>query len=204
LKARHIKIGNFGIPIPVRTLRNAFRRLCGEFESAGTQVGMEIYMPDPNAQTLDQALDWVRGADNGGLFLDTWHVENMEGITHADVASLDADDIVGVELSDGLVLEPRPTDYVDSVGFPSFREQAANMRRIPGEGDFDVVGFIRAVATTGYKGPWGNEILSEEYRRLPMQVAYRRVFIASMALLNQSLARGRRQPRARRSIARLN
>ena len=109
LKAHHVKIGNFSIPMPVRrsSTNDAFRRLCGRFESAGTQVGMEIYMPDPNAQTLVQALDWVRGADNGGLFLDTWHVENMEGITHADVASLDANDIVGVELSDGLVIEPR-------------------------------------------------------------------------------------------------
>lgn len=195
LKARHIKIGNFGIPMPPRKLRDAFRRLCGEFESTGTRVGMEIYMPDPNAQTLDQALDWVRGVDNGGLFLDSWHVAQMAGISCADVASLNVGDIVGVELSDGLTIEPQPTDYLDAVGFPSFREQAANMRRIPGEGDLDVAGFIKAVARAGFEGPWGNEVLSEEYRRLPKEVAYRRVFKASTMLLNKSLAPGRRHQR---------
>jgi sugar phosphate isomerase/epimerase len=191
LKARHIKIGNFGMPIPMLQLRKAFRRLCEEFHSVGTRVGMEIYMADPNAQTLDQALSWVRGAEGGGLFLDNWHVENMEGITCADIASLDAGDIVGVELSDGLLLGPSPTDYVDSVGFPSFREQASSMRRIPGEGDFDVVGFIKAVAKTGFEGPWGNEVLSEEYRRLPKEIAYPRVFRASTILLDKSLRKGR-------------
>ncbi len=61
------------------------------------------------------------------------------------------------------------------------------MRRIPGEGDYDVIGFIKAIAATGYGGPWGNEILSEEYRRLPMEVAYRRVFRATSRHLDAAL-----------------
>ncbi len=62
-----------------------------------------------------------------------------------------------------------------------------NMRRIPGEGDYDVIGFIKAVAATGYDGPWGNEILSEEYRRLPMEVAYRRVHRATRQHLDRAM-----------------
>jgi sugar phosphate isomerase/epimerase len=187
MRARHVKVGNFGIPVPVHALRSAFGRPCAEFARVGARVGMELYLPDPNAQTLGQALEWIEGVDNGGLFLDNWHIENMAGITHTDIGALELRNIVCVELSDGVALGPSPSDPEDSIGFPSFRVQAANMRRIPGDGDFDVAGFISAVAATGFNGPWGSEVLSEEYRRLPMQVACRRVFAASSALLDRTL-----------------
>jgi len=186
LGARHLKIGNFGVPVPIRSLRSAYRRLCEELRAGGTRVGFEIYRPDPNAQSLAQVLEWVSGHDNGGVFLDSWHVANMPQISHEDIAALDRRDLVGVELSDGLHLGSPPAAYEDSVGFPSFRVQTANMRRIPGEGDYDLAGFIRAVIACGFSGPWGNEILSEEYRRLPMNIAYPRVAEASRRLLQQA------------------
>jgi sugar phosphate isomerase/epimerase len=33
-------------------------------------------------------------------------------------------------------------------------------RRLPGDGDFDIAGFVDAVRATGFQGPWGVEVLS--------------------------------------------
>jgi sugar phosphate isomerase/epimerase len=31
---------------------------------------------------------------------------------------------------------------------------------LPGDGDFDIAGFVAAVRATGFHGPWGVELLS--------------------------------------------
>jgi sugar phosphate isomerase/epimerase len=36
------------------------------------------------------------------------------------------------------------------------------------QGDQDVTGFIAAIRATGYAGPWGVEILSEDFRHLAL------------------------------------
>ena len=33
-------------------------------------------------------------------------------------------------------------------------------RRLPGDGDFDIGGFVAAVRAAGFQGPWGVELLS--------------------------------------------
>lgn len=139
---------------------------------------MEILPPDPNSRTLDQAMSWIRGHDNCGLFLDIWHVNHIDGITYEAVSELEPGDIVAVELNDGF------TD-IDSP-YIGFIEKTVNMRRIPGNGEFDVVGFLQAVQQAGFEGPWGNEILSEEYRRVPMEAAYPRVFRSTEKLLREA------------------
>lgn len=187
LNARHIKVGNYGSLCPVAQLKEGFAELCAEAALAGTMIGMEIFASDPNARSIDQAVEWVRGHKNGGLFLDTWHMNNMPGITLADIAALHSHDIIGVELCDGIDFGPRPIDYVEAIGFPAFLEHTVNMRRIPGEGEYDVIGFIRSVMQTGFRGLWGSEILSEEFRRLPKEIAYRRVYDAAVAHLDEAL-----------------
>lgn len=188
LGARHIKIGNFGLPVPVEDLRSRFHEICDEAAEVGARVGMEIFPIDPNAQTLDQALAWCGDADNGGLFLDVWHMSHAPGIAFADIARLDAAQIIGVELDDGWLPTPDEQAFLDGPGGLGFAETTLNMRRLPGQGNFDLAGFIRAVMATGYSGPWGNEILSEEYRRLPMDVAYPRVVRAATEQLDIAMA----------------
>lgn len=179
LDAEHIKIGNiFGYPVANEQLKKAFGEICEEAARAGTRIGMEILPPDPNSRTLDQAMSWIRGHDNCGLFLDIWHVNHIDGITYEAVSELEPGDIVAVELNDGF------TD-IDSP-YIGFIEKTVNMRRIPGNGEFDVVGFLQAVQQAGFEGPWGNEILSEEYRRVPMEAAYPRVFRSTEKLLREA------------------
>lgn len=189
--ARHIKAGNFGIPVPDKAaLRARFHKLCDEAAEAGTKIAFEILPPDPNSQTLEATLDWMGDHPAGGLFLDTWHVNNMDGISYADIAALPKGKLIDVELDDGLAFDDEDKAVLARPGMPGFLDLTVNCRRIPGEGDYDVVGFINACRSAGFKGPWGNEILSEEFRRLPMEIAYKRVFRATAAQLRLSEAAG--------------
>lgn len=165
LDARHIKIGNLtGYTIGTEQLKRTFDDVAGDFAETDTTVGFELFPADPNVDTLDDALEIVEDADNGGLFLDLWHVVKM-GIDYEDIGELNSDDVAAIEFNDG---------YVDTE--MGFMEETVNLRKIPGEGEFDVQGFVDAVERTGFDGPWGLEILSEEYRRLSMDDAYPRAY----------------------------
>jgi sugar phosphate isomerase/epimerase len=180
LKPRNLKCGNLGHPVSVEVANQGFRELCAEFKSSGVKVCMEILPPDPNGQTLESALRVVAGADNGGIFLDTWHVNNIPGITYDAISKLKPGQIAGIELDDGWYMEKDYAPWTTRMGSPGFIEMTVNCRKCLGEGNFDVLGFIRAVIASGYRGPWGNEILSEELRRFPMEVAVRHVFKSSI------------------------
>ncbi|MFC6784649.1 sugar phosphate isomerase/epimerase family protein [Halobaculum halobium] len=174
MDARHIKIGNInGYPVGTDALANRFAEICDEAAAVDTQVGMEILPPDPNAETIDEVLEWVSPPENGGLFLDTWHVNTIETISYDDIASLQPEDITAVEIDDG---------FTDT-GRGGFVENTVNMRRVPGYGDFDVQGFVDACREAGYSGPWGNEILSEEYRRRGMESAYTHTYEGAQSVL---------------------
>lgn len=177
MDARHIKIGNInGYPVATDDLAERFAAFCEEAAAVDTLVGMEILPPDPNSQTLDEALEWVSGPENGGLFLDTWHITTIETIDYDDVAALSAEDITAVEIDDG---------FTDT-GRGGFVENTVNMRRVPGYGDFDVQGFVDACREAGFAGPWGNEILSEEYRRRGMESAYTHTYDGALSVLGDA------------------
>ena len=188
LRPRNLKCGNLGIPVDVATANRNFRELCADFEPSGARVCMEILPPDPNGGTLAEAMAVTEGPENGGIFLDTWHVNNIPGITYDAIAALSPGDVMGVELDDGwLTNDERYARYFERIGSPGFIELTVNTRRPLGEGNFDVVGFIRAVRDSGYEGPWGNEILSEELRRFPIEVAVRHVHETSLNHLRHAL-----------------
>jgi sugar phosphate isomerase/epimerase len=52
---------------------------------------------------------------------------------------------------------------------------------LPGEGGLNPKAFIRGVRSAGYQGPWGVEILSETFRKLPLAEMAERSFKATMA-----------------------
>ena len=43
-----------------------------------------------------------------------------------------------------------------------------------------MAGFIRALDSLGFEGPWGLEVMSRELRSLPVEVATKRVFDAAV------------------------
>ena len=90
----------------------------------------------------------------------------------AELATVPLQSIVGVELSDA---DP------DQVG--TLFEDTANRRRLCGQGSFDLRGCIRALRAAGWTGPWGVEILAEDFRRLPVREATAAAFTAAAAQL---------------------
>jgi sugar phosphate isomerase/epimerase len=171
--AHHIKAGNIpGTPCELGHLVEAYSQLC---QDAATHTSARVvyeFMPfDVNVDTLDTALELVTGAaqPNGGLAIDTWHMAKL-GIAPEDLRRIPLEHLAWFELSDGQ--RENMADPVDEV---------INHRRLPGEGEFDVAGYVEACRDHGYAGPWGVEVLSAELRELPIEEEFRRAYEASMA-----------------------
>jgi len=122
--------------------------------------------PDVNVQTVDAMLEVVVGAaaSNGGIAIDTWHMSKL-GIAPDELRRIPVEYLSWVELSDGQV--ENMDDPVDEV---------VNHRALPGEGEFDIRGYVGACRDHGYGGPWGVEVLSAELRANPMDVIFRRAY----------------------------
>jgi sugar phosphate isomerase/epimerase len=171
LGARHIKVGDlFKENCPMPRLVEAFAGLCREAAERGTRILFEL-MPFAMIDTLEGALEMVRGAGaaNGGIILDTWHVAKL-GIPYDAVARMPAEFLLGVELNDGTFKAPW-----------SLHEDTINHRRLCGEGEFDVKGFIAAVEQAGYRGPYGIEVLNAEMRGWPLEKLATRAYETTMA-----------------------
>jgi sugar phosphate isomerase/epimerase len=143
-------------------------RFCAEFDqlatdaaNAGTRVAFEP-MPFTNIATIQQGVDLVQtvGNPHGGLAIDIWHAVRG-GTAHEELASiLPIDQVFVVELNDGN-REANGSLWNDTV----------NHRQLPGDGAFDVPGFIASMHRAGWRGCWGVEIISEAHRAMPIPYA---------------------------------
>ncbi len=177
LGARHVKVGDFTQePCPMAQMVDAFATLCEEAAEHGTRIAFEL-MPFANIDTLDAALELVQGAaaPNGGLALDLWHVVKL-GIPYDALRRIPLRHLVSVELNDGL-----------TGGGPwTLRDETIDQRRLCGDGDFDVRGFVRVLQQMGYDGPWGIEVLSQELRTWPLDRVASRAFDTTSAQFETS------------------
>jgi sugar phosphate isomerase/epimerase len=177
LQAHHVKVGDFyqeATPMP--RLIEAFATLCAEAKERGTKVGFEL-MPFAMIRTLEDSLKLVESASapNGGICFDTWHIVKLN-IPYDDLRRIPSQYIISVELNDGTFECPW-----------SLHEDTVNHRRLCGEGEFDVKGFIAAMEDAGYRGPWGIEVLSEELRKWPLENLTTKAFDTTMAQFSGSL-----------------
>lgn len=67
-------------------------------------------------------------------------------------------------------------------------EDTVHRRRYCGEGTFDLPGMIAALRSTGWDGPWGVEILSDEHRALPLATALHRTVTTARLTLSSPTA----------------
>ena len=164
----------------VPRMTEAFAGVCRDAREYGTGIVMEI-MPFGNVTRIETGRAIVEGADqpNGGLLIDIWHMARG-GNDYADIAKIPARFIGAVELDDA-----------DADVRGGLWEDTIHHRRLPGEGVLNPPAFIRAVQAAGYEGPWGVEMLSATYRKLPLQEMARRSFEMTMRQLELA-----RQPAA--------
>jgi 4-hydroxyphenylpyruvate dioxygenase len=130
-----------------------FRELGERAAKRGLRVGYEALAWGRHVNDHRDAWEVVRRADhpNVGLILDSFHTL-ARGIDPQSIRSIPGDRIFIVQLADAPLVK---MDYLF---------WSRHFRTMPGQGDFDLVGFMRAVAATGYAGPLSLEIFNDQFR----------------------------------------
>lgn len=173
LDAHHVKVGNIpGTPCEIPQLTERFGELCADAAKQTKAKVVYEFMPfDANVKSVDSALEMVQGAgaDNGGLVIDTWHMSKL-GIAPDELRRIPLERLSWVELSDGQ-FEDMDDPVIETTQF----------RRLPGEGEFDIRGYVRACQEVGYRGPWGVEVLSKELDEQPMEEIFKRSYETTIA-----------------------
>lgn len=180
LDAHHVKVGNIpGTPAEIPQITERFAELCADAAEHHSAKILYEFMPfDVNVHSIETALSVVEGsgADNAGLVIDTWHQSKL-GIAPDDLRKIPLRYLSWIELSDG-----QKENMEDLI------EETTQYRKLPGEGEFDIPGYVEVAQDMGYEGPWGIEVLSEELRQLPIEEIFRRAYETSIAQFRKASA----------------
>lgn len=173
LGARHVKVGDFfNREVGMDKVTESFADLCKDAADVGTRILFEV-MPFAMLDNLKDSLTMLEGADagNGGLMIDTWHIVKM-GTPYEELARIPPRFLLGVELNDGYLETPEGMDMAT---------ETTQHRKFPGEGEFDMPGFMDAIDASGYDGPYGVEVISKVNRSLSLDELVSRAFQTAMA-----------------------
>jgi sugar phosphate isomerase/epimerase len=167
---RHVSAGEFrgDTDLDLDAAATRLDMLARRLARHGLQVAVEGFPWSALAgQTAVPELLRRVQAPNVGQLIDVWHFFNNGGTPETVTGP-----IAAVQLNDG----PRVhEDYL---------RHARAARRLPGEGELDVAGLLRAVLRTGFTGPWCVEVNTPEFRALPVDEAARRAATAASAALD--------------------
>ena len=178
---RHISAGEFraldgGRPLDLESAAERLGELSGRAAERGLLIAVEAF-PWSAIPDVGTAVELLRrsGAPNAGLMIDVWHffnggadVDLLEGLPEGGIAA--------VQLNDG------PLVHDD------FLRNARATRRLPGEGDLDVLGLVRAIERSGFTGPYGVEVNTPEFRALPISVAAEQAFTTAADVVRRARA----------------
>ena len=143
-----------------REARGGIDRMADDFAELGERaarrglrVGYEALAWGRHVFDHRDAWEVVRRADrpNVGLILDSFHTLSRK-IDPETIRRIPGDRIFFVQLADAPLIE------MDLLYW------SRHFRSMPGEGDLDVTGFMRAVSAAGYDGPWSLEVFNDQFR----------------------------------------
>jgi sugar phosphate isomerase/epimerase len=171
LDAHHIKAGNIpGRECEMGRLKEAYAELVSDAAEQTSAKVLYEFMPfDVNVNSVEKVLDVIDGVENTGVVIDTWHMAKL-GIAPEDLRKIPLEQLGWVELSDGQ--RENMEDFVD---------ETVNHRKLPGEGEFDIRGYVEVCRDMGYSEVWGVEVLSQELRAYPIDEMFRRAYEATAA-----------------------
>lgn len=179
---RHVSAGEFrgdGVLDTDDALNAAAARLRGHADRLARRELLVAVEPFPWSaiSSVRCAAELARrsGAANVGLLVDVWHFYNSGGAVD-ELADLPAVGVAAVQLNDGPLVHE------------NFLQHARAERRLPGAGELDVVGLVRAVARTGFTGPYCVEVNTPEFRALPVDEAARQAADTATDVLTSALA----------------
>ncbi|MGX1309288.1 4-hydroxyphenylpyruvate dioxygenase [Amorphus suaedae] len=134
-------------------LADDFRELGARAARRGLRIGYEALAWGRHINDHRDAWEVVRRADHPsvGLVLDSFHTLARK-LDVDSIRAIPGDRIFIVQLADAPLID------MDLLYW------SRHFRNMPGEGDLDVTGFMRAVAATGYSGPLSLEIFNDQFR----------------------------------------
>jgi sugar phosphate isomerase/epimerase len=128
----------------------AFATLCDRAAQHGLLVHLE-WLAWSRIPDVSTAWDVVRMADrpNGGLNVDTWHCART-GTTADDLRALPGERVLAIQLDDGPLRAEE--NLIDAT---------LHDRLLPGEGEFDLAGYLGALCDIEVRCPVGVEVFSD-------------------------------------------
>lgn len=171
----HVSVGEFasGPRADPQLAGRGLAELASLLEGTGYIPAMEAFAW---SEILDYRLvrDIRAAAGAGGALADTWHAFNTGGTTDG-IAAGGMGPICAVQLNGGYRVHE------------DFLANARSTRRLPGDGDLDGEGFVRAVRAAGFDGPWCVEVNYPEFRALDAASAARSSLSAAQTLVAKAL-----------------
>jgi sugar phosphate isomerase/epimerase len=152
----------------------AFAGVCDRAAEHGLCAAIEFLPEMSNIPDADAAMEIVRraGRDTGGICLDTWH--HRRGANDEDMLRrIPPERIFAVQIDDGPRLRVDPDYYTDCTSY----------RELPGEGDFDLVGFLRLLAGRGVRVPLSVEVISTALLEEPADELARRLYESTRTVM---------------------
>ena len=178
LGARHLNMGDVNPPAempPLELAAERFAAICDRAADHGLRVALE-FLPWSGIPDAATAWEIVRAADraNGGINLDVWH--HFRGAADDDMLrAIPPERIVCVAISDA-----------DDEVVGDLIEDTTRRRRLPGEGAFDLIGFLRLLDEIGVTAPVTVEILSDEQNARSTDEAARVAIEATRAVMAEA------------------
>ncbi len=138
------------------------------------------FIDEPSLSAVPDAASALRvveaaGRENGGVMVDLYHHVNGPN-DWGQLEALPGDAVKGIQFDDAAI--PRVSE--------SYLDDTLHHRRVPGEGDADVVRFVRTMDAIGASCPYSLEVISDEIVQLAPQElgerlgsATRRIFEAA-------------------------
>jgi sugar phosphate isomerase/epimerase len=152
----------------------AFAGVCDRAAEHGLAAAIE-FLPEmsniPDAATAMQIVTRA-GRANGGICLDCWH--HFRGANDDDMLlAIPAERIFTVQFDDG------PRQRVD----PDYYTDCTRYRDVPGEGEFDLTGFLGLLDELGVRLPLSVEVISTDLLQRPAAEVARRLADATRAVV---------------------
>ncbi|MFT4089143.1 MAG: TIM barrel protein [Asticcacaulis sp.] len=132
---------------------NDFRELGDIARDHGVRVGYEALAWGRHINDHRQAWDIVKQTDhpNIGLILDTFH-SLSRNIPIESLKDIDSEKLFLIQLADAPLVR---MDYL---------YWSRHFRCFPGQGDFDITGYVSTLIEQGYRGPLSHEIFNDRFR----------------------------------------
>jgi sugar phosphate isomerase/epimerase len=152
----------------------AFAGVCDRAAEHGLAAAIE-FLPEmsniPDAATAMRIVTRA-GRANGGICLDCWH--HFRGANDDDMLrAVPAEAIFTVQFDDG------PRQRVD----PDYYTDCTRYRNVPGDGEFDLAGFLRLVGEMGVRLPLSVEVMSVDLEPRPAGEVARQLAEATRAVV---------------------